>query len=132
MQLAWLTDIHLNFLSPGQIAEFLNLVAGHEPDALLITGDIGEAPSVAPLLEQIDDAIQKPIYFVLGNHDFYGGSIETVRTAAAMLVQRRPNLRYLTAMEAVELTPEVGLIGDDGWADARLGDYERSYVMMND
>jgi hypothetical protein len=35
-------------------------------------------------------------------------------------------------MDAVELTPQVGLIGDDGWADARLGSYEQSFVMMND
>src|SRR5262249_15073700 len=32
----------------------------------------------------------------------------------------------------IELTPSVGLIGDDGWADARLGNYEYSLVMMND
>ena len=29
-------------------------------------------------------------------------------------------------------TPHLGLVGTDGWADARLGDYERSMVMMND
>jgi hypothetical protein len=40
---------------------------------------------------------------------------------------------YLTALaEPVALTPGVALVGHDGWADARLGDYERSLVMMND
>ena len=33
---------------------------------------------------------------------------------------------------SLELAAGVGLVGHDGWADARLGDYERSYVMMND
>ena len=43
-----------------------------------------------------------------------------------------PHLPYLTSADAIELTPAVGLCGVDGWADARLGDYERSLVMMND
>lgn len=32
----------------------------------------------------------------------------------------------------MELALGVGLVGHDGWADARLGDYETSLVMMND
>jgi hypothetical protein len=70
---------------------------------------------------------------VLGNHDFYGGSIAKVRAEAAALQAQRPNLRYLTLVEEpIRLTANVGLIGDDGWADGRLGKYETSYVMMND
>lgn len=99
---------------------------------MLVTGDIGESRNVAPWLERMDDAWDRPIYFVLGNHDFYGGSIAGVRSEAAALSRKRPNLRYLTALGVCELTPRVGLIGDDGWADARLGNYEQSLVMMND
>src|SRR5438093_2989908 len=36
------------------------------------------------------------------------------------------------ALPIFPLAPGVGLIGHDGWADAREGDYERSTVMMND
>jgi hypothetical protein len=42
------------------------------------------------------------------------------------------NLVYLTSAGAVSLSARTGLCGHDGWADARLGDYERSLVMMND
>ena len=68
----------------------------------------------------------------MGNHDFYAGSIAGVRAAVTALSQHRPNLKYLTALDVVPLTPHVGLVGNDGWADARLGKYEQSYVMMND
>lgn len=132
MRLAWLTDIHFNFLRPGEADAFFATILEHRPDALLITGDVGEAQSVVPYLAQIDDAIQRPIYFVLGNHDFYGGSIAGVRQAVVALAKERPNLHYLTALDVVELNSRVGLVGDDGWADARLGKYEHSYVMMND
>jgi Icc protein len=133
MRLARLSDIHLNFLRPGEPEQFFAAVRAENPDAVLLTGDIGEADNVVRWLERLDDALTRPIYFVLGNHDFYRGSLVGVRAAIVELVERRPNLNYLTALEdVVELTPTVGLIGDDGWADARLGDYEKSYVMMND
>src|SRR5207245_2109809 len=71
-------------------------------------------------------------YLVLGNHDFYFGSIAAVRRSVVDLCRRRPRLVYLTAGGVVQLAPGMGLLGHDGWADARVGDYERSLVMMND
>ena len=133
MRLAWLTDVHLNFLPRDGAGELFSMVRAEKPDGVLLTGDIGEAVSVLSCLERLDDALQLPIYFVLGNHDFYGGSISKVRSVVTALQTERPRLKYLTAIdEPIELTPQVGLIGDDGWADARLGKYETSYVMMND
>jgi 3',5'-cyclic AMP phosphodiesterase CpdA len=84
-------------------------------------------------IELLDDLLQLPLYFVLGNHDFYGGSIAKVRAEVAKLQAERQNLQYLTlAEEPIKLASGVALVGDDGWADGRLGKYETSYVMMND
>jgi len=47
-------------------------------DALLLGGDIGEADSVPRFLSEMENALRLPIYFVLGNHDFYWGSIAMV------------------------------------------------------
>ncbi len=69
---------------------------------------------------------------MLGNHDFYHSSIRRVREEILELTRRNPRLVWLNAVDAVALTEQVGLVGHDGWADARLGDYERSLVMMND
>ena len=133
MRLTWLTDVHLNFLSRQEVAQLVAKVHADRPDAVILTGDIAEAATVVTWLEQLDDLLQLPLYFVLGNHDFYGGSIAKVRAEVAKLQAERPNLRYLTlADEPIRLTERVGLIGDDGWADGRLGKYETSYVMMND
>jgi predicted phosphodiesterase len=133
MKLAWLTDIHLNFLGAAEADDFFSIVRADQPDAIMLTGDIGEGRNVVPWLARLDDELKRPIYFVLGNHDFYGGSIAAVRSAVAELCRQRPNLAYLTTAEtAIKLSPSIGLIGDDGWADARLGNYETSLVMMND
>lgn len=132
MRLAWLTDIHLNFLDRSAADAFFSTVRDSNAEAIMLTGDVGEAPNVANWLELMAAAWQRPIYFVLGNHDFYRGSILETRSAAAKLHEKNANLIYLTSTGVIPLTEQTALIGDDGWADARLGKYETSMVMMND
>jgi predicted MPP superfamily phosphohydrolase len=131
-RVVWLTDIHLNFLLAEPARAFLAEVAATRPDAVLIGGDIGEAHNVCDYLGQIDEAIPAPVYFVLGNHDYYFGSIRETRDRVAELCAERPKLHYLTLERVAELAPRVGLVGHDGWADGRLGDYLHSLVMMHD
>jgi predicted phosphohydrolase len=99
---------------------------------LLIGGDIAEATDVVHYLEVLDHHLTRPIYFVLGNHDFYFGSIHRVRQDVRASCASSDNLVYLTDAGVIELSDGVGLVGHDGWADARIGDYERSMIMMND
>jgi 3',5'-cyclic-AMP phosphodiesterase len=132
LRLAWLTDIHLNFVEPAQVDDLCRSVVDNGADAVLLTGDIAEAVDVVDHLQALDDRIGLPLYFVLGNHDFYRGSIAGVRGAIAELCARRPRLHWLPGSGVVELTPETGLVGHDGWADGRLGDYAGSEVMLND
>ena len=131
-RVAWLSDIHLNFLADRDVDAFLDEVRSTEPDVILLGGDVGESRDVCEYLERFASAVPCPIYFVLGNHDFYFGSIADVRERVRQLCRRVPNLLYLSDSDSFELAPDVGLVGHDGWADGRLGDYERSYVMMND
>jgi 3',5'-cyclic-AMP phosphodiesterase len=131
-RIAWLTDLHLNFLAGEAVDAFLQRVASCDADALIISGDIAESTSLLQYLSWIADRIDRPIYFVLGNHDFYHGSIHRVREEVVSLCKRDSRLVWLGGVGPVELTSRVGLVGHDGWADARLGDYERSFVMMND
>src|SRR5687767_13449612 len=131
-RLAWLTDIHLNFLPPPEVERFLDELQCAQPDAILLGGDIAESHNLLAYLRRIGDVAPCPVHFVLGNHDFYHGSIRQVRDAVAALCREMPRLNYLTAAGVIELAPGLALIGHDGWADARLGDYDRSLVMLND
>jgi len=131
-RVVWLTDIHLNFLPDARVNAFLAQVADARPDAVLIGGDIGEAHDVCDYLGRIGETIRVPIYLVLGNHDFYFGSIRETRLRVAQFCADHPRLHYLSIDDVAELAPHVGLVGHDGWADGRLGDYLRSLVMMND
>ncbi len=128
----WLTDLHLNFVAPGDVDRFLARVERDKPDWVFIGGDIAEAHDVCEYLSRIAARLSGRIAFVLGNHDFYRGSIARVRAAVADLCRDEPRLVYLNDVEAIEIAPNVGLVGHDGWADARVGDYDRSDVMLND
>lgn len=131
-RIAWLTDIHLNFLSPKRVKAFCRGIVEHNPEAVLIGGDIADARTIKLYLGILEDELSRPIYFVLGNHDYYHGSIAGVRTAIKELCDRSDWLHWLPAAGVVELTEETGLVGIDSWADGRMGNYRDSMVMLND
>jgi 3',5'-cyclic-AMP phosphodiesterase len=133
-RLVWLTDIHLNFVKPPAIETFCQEIVEQRADALLISGDIGEAPDVAHYLSMLESRLRMPIYFVLGNHDFYRGSITGVREAIKALTARSTSLHWLPQTGMVQLAPGVVLMGHDGWCDGRCGNYSQSRVFhyLND
>lgn len=131
-RLAWCTDIHLNFLDEHGIEAFCRDVTGHEPDGVVITGDISDSTRLARHLGLLEKYLARPIYFVLGNHDFYGGSIEVVRDQVRTLSALSKHLIWLPAAGVVALSRTTALVGHDGWADGRLGDWAGSDVMLND
>ncbi len=134
MKLAWLTDIHLNFLRDerAKIQELCAKVLEAAPDAVVISGDIGEAPIVERYLRTLQEGIRKPIYFVLGNHDFYAGSVAGVRDRMRALTEKTNHLRWLPAMGVVPLTAATALVGHDSWADGRYGKGAASTLKMSD
>lgn len=132
MRLAWLTDIHLNFVGWRGAVQLFQSIREASPDAVLLGGDIAEAPTVVHYLSKMAEVLDIPVYFVLGNHDFYRGSISGVRKAVSDLCARTKRLHWLNETGIVRLTECTALLGHDGWADGRNGDYARSEVQLND
>jgi 3',5'-cyclic AMP phosphodiesterase CpdA len=131
MRLAWLTDVHLDFLDEADTFRFHEDVARVEPDGVLVGGDISVAAGFASSLTALAKHLSRPVWFVLGNHDFYGGGIADVRQAARDL-SRDGAAVWLGAVDVVALTRETALVGHDGWGDARYGDHLASRVLLND
>jgi len=132
MRALWINDIHLEFLDEPKARRFMDDLKNQGSDCILVGGDIAQAPSLIRSLCRLDAELQCPIYFVLGNHDYYKGSIIEVRSSIAKLVMRSNNLHWLNQSGVVRLTESTALIGHDGWADGRLGDYYNSEVQLND
>lgn len=132
MKLIWLTDIHINFLDREERNAFYQKIINAKCDGVLITGDIAEADCVVNLLIEMQNKINQPIYFVLGNHDYYRGHINDVREAVSQLTKNNHQLFWLPASGMQLLNENTILLGQDGWADGRLGDYANSRVGLND
>lgn len=131
MKLAWATDIHLDFC-PEPLFErgFLPQLAG--ADAVLLTGDIANGRNIERWLITLSVKLDVPIYFVLGNHDYYHRSIAQVRESMLARCDREPNLTYLSDGSIIDLGGGTMLVGHDGWGDTRLGDFLSSTVELND
>jgi Icc protein len=133
MRLAWLTDTHLNFIRFPE-SWWLETIQ-KDVDAYVITGDITTARDI-PMIVRILAKAEKPVYIVLGNHDFWGSSIREVREDLQKMLSGEPEgkfVRYMTVEEdPILLTSGTALIGDDGWYDGRNGRYHQSDVFMVD
>lgn len=130
--LAWITDPHLNFLEEEQLQQFVEMLADRTEEGLIITGDIAEAPTVTGYLERLDKALPYPVWFVLGNHDYYNGGIAETRRAVTELSERAARVKYLPASRVVSLSSRTALVGHDGWADGRCGNFLTSSIRLND
>lgn len=131
-RIVWCTDTHFDFLDQAAFDEFVGRLQDSSPDALLLGGDIAESRNILECLIKLDDRLDCPIYFVLGNHDFYHGSIAQVRADIRSLCNQRGKLVYLTDGATADIAEGVGLVGHDGWGDGRAGDYQRSTVTLSD
>ncbi|MGA2258730.1 MAG: metallophosphoesterase, partial [Thermoguttaceae bacterium] len=125
----WATDIHLDHASEAARSKFCRSVQ-EQADALVVTGDIAESHILGTALDSLATLTERPVYFVLGNHDYYRGSVAGTRRQVGNVVG--DGLVYLSQTGVVELTTHTALVGHDGWADGRLGDLDSSDVIFND
>lgn len=132
VKLGWLSDIHLNFLDQPQVRRFFRQLAAHDVDGWLVGGDIGESRSLAGFLLLFGSELPCKTYFVLGNHDFYGGSLAGVREDVRRTVASSDRLVWLTESEPQVLGGGIAVVGDDGWADGRFGNALETPVELND
>ena len=124
--LLWITDPHFNFLSASSWRKVLHGLAEYPSDVpLVITGDIAESRDFSRYLKELEQ--DRNVYFVLGNHDFYGDSIAAARDCA----RSRPG--YLEwRNEPVRLSDTACLVGVDGWYDFNEGAGADTQLRMSD
>jgi len=132
MNLTWITDVHLNFLEKDERIDFYHALIATDSNGVVISGDIAEATSIESILKEMASTTQKPIYFVLGNHDYYRSSINDLRNKMTSMTKDEPFLFWLPASGPQKLGNDVVLVGQDCFADGRYGDYANSRVVLND
>lgn len=133
MKLLWLTDLHLDKTERKRRTLFYAMLRRMSADAVVITGDISDARYLPGHLRELGQACApRPVYFVLGNHDFYGSGFADVDRAVAAVCKEKPNLHHLGQGEIIRLGAHDALVGHRGWADGRAGWGSRSPVWNPD
>lgn len=132
MKLTWLTDLHLDFIDDLRIQELMVKIENIKSDALLIGGDTGEAGNLIRFLQLFEKEVSCPVYYVLGNHDYYHQSISMVREQVKRLQEESKTLFYLPETGIVKLTKKTALIGHGCWGDGRYGDFLSSRIRISD
>ena len=133
-RLAWLTDPHFDHCEQSEyLIENISKKANDaQVDALILSGDISSSKKLVYHLSVLERTFQKPIYFVLGNHDYWGSDIETVRKTVLSTAGYSSYLKFLTRSSYVALSKSTCVLGHDGWYDAYLGNAMSSQMGLND
>lgn len=131
-KLLWATDLHIDAAEKAYLDQFHQFIEASDPAAILVGGDISNGYQSLIHLKNMAERFKKPLYFILGNHDFYYGSIQKMRGKVKQLTAEVPNLVYLTDASVIELSATTALIGHDGWYDGKAGDFLKSDVILND
>jgi len=120
MKLLWSSDLHFDWIVSGpddrsaidELAETWSDAA----DGIVITGDISTGGYVASDILRFQEVYGKPVYFVLGNHDYYYSSFDIVQK---QLSSTPVHLNYLQNKPCV--IGDTTIVGVDGWYDGLSG-----------
>lgn len=132
MKLVWITDPHLDFVGELALLTLARDIRAHRPSALLVSGDLSTANLLPKHLTWLRSAVTCPVYLVLGNHDFYGGTFAGVDGLVDTFCAQQAKFYHLGKGEVVQLTKDTALVGHRGWADGRAGSGMKSPVALND
>ena len=107
--MAWATDIHLDHAGESARWRFC-LAVEEQADALVVTDDIAESHTLGTALTDLATRTEWPVYFVLGNHDFYRGSIAATCRQVGYLVSDTKGLVYFPPARTTRITNGSGFI----------------------
>jgi predicted phosphohydrolase len=117
----YLTDTHTKIFGCYKL---LNTILDQKPVGVFMTGDISEGFSFLSDLEFLGKRIGRPLYFIMGNHEYLGSSFAKVHQGVRELTAKYKNLIWMTEAGIVPLNEETCVIGSEGWYSAQIGNTE--------
>ena len=129
---AWLSDIHLDMVSEDIFLQCMKQIRESDACGIWLTGDIATGRDVDLWLKRIQKETDLPVYFVLGNHDYYHSSVEEVEHMVRSLCVSEAEFFWMDAEDPIWISEKDVLVGVGGWGDAKSGDFETTPIRIND
>ena len=118
--IAWVTDPHFDQCDISKIENLIKDIKKQKVDAVLVTGDIAEKGTTGLYLQFLQRGLKLPVWFVLGNHDWYNISRE--RGEEILSKYLSDDLVLLDNTQEIKLNKKSCLVGGENWWDAAFGD----------
>lgn len=132
-KLLWLSDLHLDQAATSSRDKLFDDLENSDYHAAVITGDTATSGSLILNLQALAAACSpRPVYLVLGNHDFYFSTLDRTKKEVTALCNKISNLHHLQDHGAIWLGEHTLLLGHHGWADARCGWGAKTFVRNPD
>ena len=115
-RLVQLSDVHVGSRSPEFLHRVVEQALSHQPDAILLTGDLIDASAVRPEDLEALDKITCPAYFAIGNHERYidlDAVIKMVEARGVDLLRSRAMVHGRLQIVGIDDADHPGHIGDE-------------------
>ncbi len=130
--IAWLSDTHLDMVEASWFDALCAEIRESDAQAIWLTGDIATGTDVCDWLVQMHKQTQLPLYFVLGNHDYYYSSFAQVDQDIQAVLKDHDGIIWMDTQDSISLDSQTSLVGVGGWGDARAGDFHNTPIRIND
>lgn len=125
----WATDLHLNYFDDKYITNFGKFLSSkYQAKGFIISGDISLGNKLERNLKTLSNAIQMPIYYVLGNHDYWYSSFNEIDKLTKSL---NDNSLINLNLSHLQINSKTILIGFDGWYDCSFGEIDTKIQMTD-
>lgn len=125
MRILPLSDLHREIYPNRDLG--INLAVS-KPDVVVLAGDIDQGIKAVQWAADTFPGI--PVLYVAGNHEYYGGHIDTMPEKIQEACDASPNVTFLNG-EQYAVIDGVLFLGATLWTDFRLfGDEHRDEAMM--
>lgn len=134
-KIVWATDVHFDHAHHEKKMAFLRRIEGEKPDFLFLTGDNSSGNLLEAHIRLFELHLPEvQTFFVLGNHDFYNGSIADVRN---LMLKSYSSVgpgkaTYAISKPFFAISESTALVGHDGWYDGLYANWFSSQVDMCD
>lgn len=154
MKYIHITDTHLDHLFPqtngltkeqlmkqhvALVESFISrLTSENEVQNYFLTGDISSGELIGSHLRMLAEGFLKKgkrLFFILGNHDYYGSSFASVEQEVKNLAadkKYKKTLFYVNSKSWFDKTEQVLVAGSNGWYDGEYSPFTYNSVEMND
>lgn len=114
MKIQPISDLHLDCMNEMHREDFLAKTVQPDADVVILAGDMVEGNEIDILKEQLS-AVLKPIYYVAGNHEYWGIKPSELTAFLKHELRHFPNVKVLENESVV--IDDVVIIGGTLWTD---------------